>query len=150
MRKHLILLVAVALSVAADRRKEAADEAKKFIGTWTLVSAEFGGATMPAEETKMIRLVFSSGKRYTYKKGSTSHKGTFEPDPTVSPSALDIRANDTISKELKDKGKTYRCIYELEGDTLKIRLALPGEDRPREFASTPGNRQCLQVWKRVK
>jgi hypothetical protein len=41
-------------------------------------------------------------------------------------------------------------IYELDGDNLKICLALPGKDRPMVFATAAENAQQLVVYKRDK
>jgi hypothetical protein len=49
-----------------------------------------------------------------------------------------------------DKGKTFRGIYEFEGDTRKVCLAPAGKERPKEFSSTAGSGHVLAVLKRVK
>ena len=48
------------------------------------------------------------------------------------------------------KGKTMLGIYELTGDTYKVCFALPGGERPKEFASKPGSKTMLIVMKREK
>jgi hypothetical protein len=40
-------------------------------------------------------------------------------------------------------------IYELSGDELKICLADPGADRPKEFASAKGSKATYMVLKRT-
>ena len=47
-----------------------------------------------------------------------------------------------------DKGKTFLGIYKVEGNTLSIAHALPGNPRPSQFESTAANKQILSVSKK--
>jgi len=42
------------------------------------------------------------------------------------------------------------CIYELEGDTYKVCMALEGHPRPTEFVTRPGNGHVFEILKREK
>ena len=47
-----------------------------------------------------------------------------------------------------EKGETYLGIYKIEGDTLKWCVAVPGSERPSEFATSGSD--FLLVLKRQK
>ena len=48
-----------------------------------------------------------------------------------------------------DKGKTSRGIYSLEGDTLRIAYAGPGEERPKDFTTAKDTKQMSWTLKRA-
>jgi hypothetical protein len=48
------------------------------------------------------------------------------------------------------KGKKQLGIYELEGGTFKSCFAAPGNERPADFTSQPGDHRTVSVWKRDK
>ena len=151
MRKSALLLVAVSLLIAADKRKETdaeKKEQKELQGVWLLVSSETNGKPMPAKEVKTTKLIFFSGNKYNYKQAGGTRLGTIRLDPEAKPKTMEIVAQQLISAEKYEKGNYYSCIYEIDGDQLKICLALPGSPKPTEFASTGG--KCVQVWKREK
>ena len=56
----------------------------------------------------------------------TKTEGTFKLDPTKKPRTIDLTLDD----------KTSQGIYELNGDSLKIVLAEPGQPRPKDFNGT--------------
>jgi uncharacterized protein (TIGR03067 family) len=47
-------------------------------------------------------------------------------------------------------GKTAKCIYKLEGDTLMFCWAPPGMERPTEFKCPPGSNRMFVVLNRMK
>ena len=77
----------------------------------------------------------------TLADGSIPIKGTYRLDPTRDPKTIDW--NDTIGE---DAGKTLLAIYSLEGDRLVFCAAYPGQERPTEFRTRPG--QVLRVSQR--
>ena len=135
------------LLIAADAKE---DEAKKDLaklqGTWTLVSGERDGKKFTQEEIKQSKLIVK-GNTWRIPKSNvgTSQEGTFTLDPTKKP-----KWTDSTTGSGPDKGKTWKGIYELEGDTQKVCLAPPGKDRPKEFTSKAGSGYIVQVWKREK
>jgi hypothetical protein len=72
--------------------------------------------------------------------------GTSKLDPSKNPKALD-----STYTEGPDKGKTFKGIYQLDGDTMKFcRPGSPGDERPTEFKSTPGSGAFVSMYKRAK
>ena len=47
-------------------------------------------------------------------------------------------------------GKKQLGIYEVEGDTFKACFSKPGDERPTDFTSKPGDGRTVSVWKREK
>jgi uncharacterized protein (TIGR03067 family) len=77
--------------------------------------------------------------------GQVVVEATFAVDPSRSPGTIDY----TLTAG-PDAGKPQRGIYEFDGELLKICFSAPGEGRPAEFASTPGDGRTFGVWKRAK
>ena len=49
-----------------------------------------------------------------------------------------------------NQGKTFPCIYELKGDTLRICYDLSGAKRPTEFKSVADTKLYLVTYSRKK
>jgi uncharacterized protein (TIGR03067 family) len=75
-----------------------------------------------------------------------SEEGTMKLDPTKKPATIDLAITSG-----NDKGKSQVGIYKIDGDSITICLARPGEtDRPTEFKSTEENGNILVTIKRKK
>lgn len=136
-------LLVSALTFAQDPKAKA-DDATLMQGSWTIVEAELGGTPFPAESTKDMTLVNAKGS-YVLKSKGPEDKGTTAIDATKTPKQLDIKGTDG-----PNKGKTFLCIYEIDGDTLKVCYDLSGKARPTEFKTTAGTMLFLVKYKRVK
>jgi uncharacterized protein (TIGR03067 family) len=145
MKRHALAILAVSLTLAASARTQDGDKkADQFEGTWSIVSLELNGKKLPEDEIKGGQVTVQ-GNGYTTKFGGRTFKGTFKTDPTKKPKALDVTPADG-----PNAGKVALAIYELDGDTLKVCSALPGKDRPTEFASKEGSQHEVIVYRRVK
>jgi RNA polymerase sigma factor (sigma-70 family) len=139
--------------VPADAKGEQAvkNELEKLQGTWILVGGGFKGREDPEEDIQKVlesnhwqKLVISD-KNFTW--GSVideeAMKGTLALDPTRRPKTIDL----TFTRD--GKTVTGKCIYQLDGDTLKLSYGEP--DRPTEFKTTPdSDMPRLYIWKRKK
>jgi uncharacterized protein (TIGR03067 family) len=112
-------------------------------GTWQLVSAMEDGKSLAEDKVKQTTIVVK-GSTFRFPElaeDATSTAGTFTLDATKKPKEMDsISAEQVVTLG----------IYEMKEDSYKVCFAPAGKSRPSEFASTPGSRHILQVWKRQK
>ena len=146
MKTKLLLALAVALCVAADKPKpDAKKELEALQGTWVMAGLEVNGVEVPEKKLAGTTLVIK-GDKYTVKVKDSAHETTIKVDPTTDPKSIDMLfPNGT---ELPKLGKG---VYELDGDTLKIcRHQATGEDRPTQIGSWPNTNLFVVTWKRQK
>lgn len=117
---------------------------KAFQGEWKMAANETGGSKLSPERLKTYRRVVKDDA-YTVTiaadSGPITIRGLFALDPQSSPPTIDAEP---------ENGDVMRGIYKLDGDTLTLCIALPGEPRPKEFTAKEGVRQTITVWERVK
>jgi uncharacterized protein (TIGR03067 family) len=144
MKPHLFRVLAVSALVAADTASDdVKKELKKFEGTWVIESLELEGQKQPADLLKGVKLTCKDDGTFTYVDPMGTHKGTFKVDIAKKPKQLDIHFT-----EGPEKGNTIKGIYEIEGDTYKVCIAMGDKERPTEFTSKGG--YGLEVLKREK
>jgi uncharacterized protein (TIGR03067 family) len=151
LTKTVLVLATVVASIAATAVSAAADQAaapttkpSELEGTWLPSAAELAGKPFPDEVRKSISLVVS-GDQYTVTVGAGVDKGTLKFDPSTTPKSLDI-----IGTDGPNKGKTFLCIYERTGDTVKICYDLTGAARPKEFKTAEGTLLFLVTYELKK
>jgi uncharacterized protein (TIGR03067 family) len=142
----LVLLAGVAASFAADAADEepAKKEYARFEGTWKFTSIEVEGMKAPEKAFADARLILK-GSDFTMKEAAGVTKGTYKVDVTKKPKQIDVTFTDGPEKD-----KMMVGIYELDGDTYKACMAMPGKDRPTAFESKPKSGHVLEILKRVK
>lgn len=121
---------------------EADKDADRLKGTWAVLTNESGKGKTDEEYNRRdgYRLVVD-GRRMTWKSKSVGdHEAEFRLDPTKTPRALDL--------DVRDGRALTECIYELDGDWLRICIARFGQPRPTEFRATAG--ASLLVLRRAK
>jgi uncharacterized protein (TIGR03067 family) len=124
-----------------------AEEAqKKLQGTWTATKAERDGK--PAEDVVGHRLSLT-GDRFQLrsKDGKLLYEGTFRVDPSTKPAAIDFEHTAGALK-----GKAWKGIYALDGDTLTTCDNGPSLDRgrPAAFEAKAGSGHILITFQRAK
>jgi uncharacterized protein (TIGR03067 family) len=139
-------LAAMAMVVLCLSARAADDEAKKdqdqLQGDWSLVSGQRDGQDIPEDFAKSLKRNVKGNMTTVTRDGEPLAKGSFTLDPTKKPKTIDIK--------VEGMDMPVHGIYELEGDTLKICYAAPGEERPKEFAAKAGTGHTFAVWKRDK
>jgi len=149
MRISLVALVCAvsfaASGILADDKADLEKELKKFQGSWTIESSEFGGQKLPGDQLKGFIVVYE-GDKHTVKNGDqVIQVGTQKIDPSKSPKTIDVTMT-----EGPNKGAVMLGIYEIDADTLKVCIDAEGKTRPTEFKSPAGSMTFVNVHKRVK
>jgi uncharacterized protein (TIGR03067 family) len=126
---------------------QAAEEAqKKLQGSWTATKAERDGKA--ADDVVGNRLSFA-GNRFQIqsKEGKPLYAGTVRVNPSAKPAAIDFEHTEGALK-----GKVWKGIYALDGDTLTTCDNAPNLDkaRPAAFEAKSGSGYVLITFKHSK
>jgi uncharacterized protein (TIGR03067 family) len=138
-----VMLVGSLFAIGASGQEKGKTDQDKIQGTWTFVSVEKGGVDTQDDFIKEAKLVFGADKVKILHQGKEMEAG-YKLDPSKKPGHFDLNVNEG-GKEAVLKG-----VYKLEGDTLKICIAPPGEKRPTELRSELGSSEMYVVMKREK
>ncbi len=141
MGRHVCLLLAVGLLIAADKKDTKPDK-DKIQGSWTMVSGEAGGRPAPDEYRKNFKMTFNGDKITVKFSNDKTKEGTYKLDSSKTPKELTVTPS--------DGEKPLFGIYDLDGDNLKLCMSQPGGGRPREFASKEGTPTMLFILRREK
>ncbi|HEX2933225.1 MAG TPA: TIGR03067 domain-containing protein [Candidatus Binatia bacterium] len=125
----------------------AAEQAqKKLQGTWTATKAEREGKA--ADDVVGHRLSFTGNRfQIASKDGKPLFAGTIRVDSSAKPAAIDFEHTEGTLK-----GKPWKGIYALDGDTLRICDNAPNLDkaRPAAFEAKSGSGYVLITFTRTK
>jgi RNA polymerase sigma factor (sigma-70 family) len=96
-------------------------------GEWKVVDAKMVGGALNADEVAEIK-----ARPFVFKgnKVSARHECEYRIRPAVLPHEIDIIPLEGPENE---KGQTFKGIYEVKGDDLKITFRGPNQDRPKAF-----------------
>jgi len=97
-------------------------------GTWIISS--INGQALGAD----MALVFEGDKYHQVVDGSIDERGGVMVDPKARPMTIDLAIEEGL-----DAGKKQMGIFEITGDTMKLKLNLPGgTSRPSSFGDEDG------------
>ena len=134
----------VVLGVLLARAEARPANAEDLDGVWKPVAVELAGTKFPEAVYSAWRLELSKGK-YVLKGAESPDSGTVAVDAAKKPRTMDVTGTDG-----PNKGKTFPCIYELDGDTLRICYDLSGKNRPTEFKTAKETKLYLVTYHREK
>ncbi|HEV8385697.1 MAG TPA: TIGR03067 domain-containing protein [Candidatus Acidoferrales bacterium] len=123
-----------------------ADEtAPELGGEWAMASCVINGQALDAGVLRFGKRVAKRNEVTVFMAGRALMKARFSVDRKKSPTTIDY-----VLLLPPNEGKSQLGIYELEGDTLKTCFSTPGQGRPGDFQSVPGDGRTSTVWKLVK
>ena len=115
------------------------------------LAAQQRGAAGDGKEVNLSKdvktITVLKGDTFVVKRGDkVIAAGRSKVDRGKNPMALE-----STYTEGADKGKTFKGISRLEGDTLRFcRAGSPDDPTPTEFKTTPGSGAFVSVYKRAK
>ena len=142
MIKYLLCLCLAVMTASTVLAADAPD-AKAIEGTWTPIKAEMAGQPLPVTVLNAISLKMGEG-RYEVNAERADY-GTYRLDTTTQPKGMTVTGTNG-----PNQGKTFPCIYELHGDTLRICYDLSGKQQPTEFKSLAGTKLYLVTYNRLR
>src|SRR5262245_28627097 len=135
----VVPLIVVVLATGAP-----AQNAPAIQGAWTVVSAERDAK--PTTEVAGHRLTLSGDTFTIQHEGHTLYRGTYTTDGSRKPVTIDF-----VHTEGKLKGKTWKGIYRIDGDQLKIcdNAVDMTKPRPADFSTKTNSGYICIVFKRA-
>jgi uncharacterized protein (TIGR03067 family) len=116
----------------------------EFEGEWQMLSGIFDGQPLEASAVKWVKRVTSGSLTRVLAGSQLMLQVEFTRDAAKAPHEIDY-----INTAGPHKGKPQYGIYELDSGVLRICLAAPGDARPSEFRSVPGDGRALTFWKPI-
>jgi len=136
----------LALGTALAFGRPTDEPAKPLQGTWAATKAERDGKA--AKDVVGHRLSFTGNRfKITSKDGKALYEGTFKLLPNTKPAAIDF-----VHTKGDLKGKAWKGIYALDGDTLTTCDNAPdlAKGRPAAFTAKAESGHVVITFKRVK
>lgn len=130
------LLAGCGMSRAADK----ANDHQSWQGTWTLVSATSNGETETANAQWIVE-----GDHYNLCLDGKTHNDPYNFKLDPSQKRIDVFHHETPKGSW---GGSYKGIYELKGDSLKVCYDGKGQRYPKTFEAGRGSGQILYQLKR--
>jgi uncharacterized protein (TIGR03067 family) len=143
MKPLSFISVALAALLTACAPSENPD-LKSLQGKWKPAKAELAGQPMADSVLNALSLTLDSGG-YEAFVGNIPDRGTYSLDSTATPKGMTVTGTNG-----PNQGKTFPCIYELQGDTLRICYDLSGTKRPTEFKTAAGTKLYLVTYTRAE
>jgi len=141
----MVALLAV-LGVAPESPDDATkNELARFQGIWTVVSVEKDGRTASADQLVGFKIVVEGNSRIVKNDDQVLSRSTLKLDLSKEPKVIYLKMAEGMFKD-----KILPAIYEMDGDTWKVCMALGGVDPPMAFATQVGDGYLLHLYKKEK
>lgn len=112
------------------RRLNRSLEAEDLQGKWGLVHWEAGGAVMPVDPRQAAAFHDNRYILYLVNNDAVLELGGIYTLGAAQPARF-------LDMQPEGGGEAMKCLYEIEGDTLRLCMAAPGGPRPAEFTTKP-------------
>lgn len=146
LRGTLIVMAIALLVAAAPERETGRNDLEKLQGDWTTKSFLLGGGPLPKEKQFPDRVMTIMGAEFSeVRNGKVAVRGDLKIDSSKEPKWLDA----TFTQG-GPTGETIHGIYQLDGDTLKVCIGTPEDERPTKFESKTGTKLRLIVYERKR
>jgi uncharacterized protein (TIGR03067 family) len=129
----------------ADEKDDVAKEKKLLEGKWLVTALVKQGLESQDLKAGAMTITIQGDKMTARDKAKFVDESTFSIDPSKNPREITI----TVRQEDK-KAFSMNGIYSVTGDELRICIARPDDDRPKEFTSKEGSGTTLMTFKRIK
>jgi uncharacterized protein (TIGR03067 family) len=116
----------------------------RLYGEWSCVSAEIDGKLLPDPTTEALHLTITQTRYITSKGDESLFDSTYRVDRAKTPAQIFMLGNEGALD-----GKEAAGIYEVQGDTLHVCYAMPGDPAPLTFGSPVGSKAHFVVWRRA-
>jgi RNA polymerase sigma factor (sigma-70 family) len=126
----------------AAGRDKPRDDKDLLQGVWDVIAVQTGGKDQGRPATKIVWEF--SGDRVFMTNGGLEVTGKLTLDPGKNPKTMDIVVTPAVALA---RDATLECVYQLDGDTLKICQAVEAP-RPAALATRPGEQNLLYTLKR--
>ncbi len=122
-----------------------AQPSERLQGAWIAMKAERDGK--PADDVIGNHLSFTGDRFVIARDGKTLFAGTFHFDANAKPATIDF-----VHTEGALKGRSWKGIYALSGDTLTVCDNAPDPDKPRPtaFATRAGSALVAVTFSRMR
>ena len=117
------------------------DPAPELAGTWKMASCVMDGRPLEAEFVSYGTREATATEVTVMMARQIMLKAAYRVDRSETPQ----RMNYTVARG-PQSGKPQLGIYKLEGDRLETCFTAPGEQRPGNFGSVPGDKRTWTVW----
>jgi uncharacterized protein (TIGR03067 family) len=115
------------------------EPAPELAGDWSMVSAVMSGRPLEPEYVKIGKRIATPGELQVRIGPQTVLKANYAVDRSTTPPQMNY---------LLPGGRLQFGIWELDGTQLKTCFGAPGQPRPAEFSSTPGDGRTFTIWSR--
>jgi uncharacterized protein (TIGR03067 family) len=126
-------LVVSGTALAAPVPNKTSRDAKELPGVWAAERWGQDGVMGSKNDYRFAPRVEVAETSLAIQRGPLSYPMRYTLDASKTPAHIDM-----VYAGGPNKGKTVKGIYELKGDTLKLCVAPPGQDRPAALESKKG------------
>jgi len=111
-------------------------------GEWEMVEAIFNGQPLDPNMVKFCKRLTRGNVTTVLAGPQTMLKARFTVGSSKNPNTIDY-----VNPHGATKGKSQLGIFERKGATLKMCIAAPGQPRPTDFSSKPGDGRNYTSWR---